>query len=607
MKLPFRQGDFSGKLNQLLYGSRKTVLKLVVIFRILTALSLFGLLVFTFGFYHENLYLKKLFDWFDFLLLIYVITYLVRMLYTFRKTTFFRENKFETGLIFLILLNGVLTYAFDIYLLEIIAGELSVENYAEFYLWFLALYIWIILGLEFIKLNSLITTLKLNPSTTFVVSFVLLIAGGAALLSLPTMTTGKESIPLIDALFTSTSATCVTGLIVVDTGTYFTFRGQLVILLLIQLGGLGILSFATFFGMLMSGGIGFRQQLMMQNFLSEESLKSSQQLLRQIFTITLLIEIFTFGMIYFSWDKQVPFDSGFDKIFSSAFHAVSAFCNAGFSLFTNGLNEHFLRNNFLLQISIISAVIMGGIGFGVIEDLFSPSRLRDRLANPWRDWAISTKIAIFTSFFLLAFGMLGFFLLENQNVLEHQTAFEKLQHSFFQSATTRTAGFNTVDIAKLSSATLIMFIFLMFIGASSGSVGGGIKTSTFFLIVASVGSTLRGKNRVEIGRRFIPNEVVFRALSIFSFAVVLNFAGIFVLSLTDPQLPLLDIAFEQFSAFATVGLSTGITSQLSGAGKIMIIISMFLGRVGTLTFALALSKQSETTSYRYPKGHVMIG
>jgi Trk-type K+ transport system membrane component len=384
-------------------------------------------------------------------------------------------------------------------------------------------------------------------------------------------------------------------------------KGQFVIMILFQLGGLGIISFTSFFATFLKSGVGIKQQLMLQDFLVSESLFSAKGLLRKIIVITLIIEIISFILIFFSWGEEVVFNSMGQKIFFSAFHAVSAFCNAGFSLFTNGLFEDGVVNGYVLHIIIALTLILGGLGFSTIQDLFSRNKLRDRFQNPWKDWALSTKIAVYTSLVLLASGTLVFYLLERGNTLGELNFVESLITSFFQSATARTAGFNTVDIGALRTPTLIVMAFLMFVGASSGSVGGGIKTSTFYLLIVSVFASLRGRLKIEIDRKFIPKELLFKALSIFFFAASLNLIGIFILSITDSKFTLMQLIFEQVSAFGTVGLSTGITADLSFAGRVVIILSMFIGRVGTLTFALALSSRKSTQSYKYPKAHLMVG
>jgi Trk-type K+ transport system membrane component len=225
---------------------------------------------------------------------------------------------------------------------------------------------------------------------------------------------------------------------------------------------------------------------------------------------------------------------------------------------------------------------------------------------PWQNWKLLSRITIYTSAALIFFGTVFFFFLEYFNTLSHLSFVEALITSFFQSVTTRTAGFNTVDISALSVPTLLVFLVLMFIGASPGSTGGGIKTTTF-LVVLSVLTTIRGRDNLEVGHRTIPHSVSYKAFSVFTFAVLINMTFIFLLSITDAQYDLVRIAFEQVSAFATVGLSTGITAGLSDPGKMIIVMSMFIGRVGTLTLALALSTRAKSTSYKYPPTHLPVG
>ena len=459
--------------------------------------------------------------------------------------------------------------------------------------------------IELSRFSSRLTSLRISPNRAFLLSFVILIAGGTLMLMLPAMTTQAGSMPLLDALFTAVSASCVTGLIVVDTATYFSFRGQLVILLLIQVGGLGILAFAAFFASYLSGGFGLRQKMMIPDYFDNETLAASRSLLREIVFITFFIEGGTFFLLYFTWG--IPFDSLGQKLFFSAFHAVSAFCNAGFSLFTNGLYEEVVRSNYILHLVIAISLILGAIGFSPIRDIFSPRRLRDRLEHPWKDWMLSTRIAFNVSVVLLVIGTTLIFLLEQHNTLSEKNLTEALISSFFQSATTRTAGFNTVDIGQLAAPTLVVMMILMFIGGASASTAGGIKTSTFYLILMSVIAVSQGRSRVLLGKRYIPTDTLFKALSIFFYAIAINALGVLLLSVTEKDASMLALLFEQVSAFGTVGLSTGITGSLSSAGKIVIIISMFLGRVGILTFAIALSTRIQNENYKLPTANIMVG
>jgi Trk-type K+ transport system membrane component len=345
----------------------------------------------------------------------------------------------------------------------------------------------------------------------------------------------------------------------------------------------------------------------MFQLLEGESISFTKGLLRKLILLTLSIEAVGTVIIFMTWGHDVEFVSTGSKIFYSVFHAVSGFCNAGFSLFPEGLYSNPLQGSYILHLTIAMLILLGGIGFPTMIDLFSPKALRARMAAPWRNWRLLTRVTVYTSAALLAFGMITFFLLEYFNTLANLNFAEALVTAFFQSVTTRSSGFNTVDMSVVSVPTLLIMMILMFIGASPGSMGGGIKTTTFTVIILSVIATIRGKKNIEIGKRTIPPFVSYKAFAVFTFAVVFNVFFLIILSITDAQFDILRLAFEQVSAFATVGLSTGITAGLSDVGKLVIILSMYIGRVGTLTLALAISSRAYSTAYRYPDTHLAIG
>jgi Trk-type K+ transport system membrane component len=332
-------------------------------------------------------------------------------------------------------------------------------------------------------------------------------------------------------------------------------------------------------------------------------------MLQQIVIFTLLIECIGAFLIYLSWDVNTPFyDDAGEMIFQSVFHSISAFCNAGFSLMSGGLNEDYLQNAYILHIVVGMLIIFGSLGFPALRDIFGINNIRARLATPWKKWKLSTRIAVWATFALVLFGMGAFYLLEsNTEILAGKTGFQQLVISFFQSVTTRTAGFNTVDIGALTTPTAILFIFLMFIGASSGSTGGGIKTSTFVLILLSVITTIRGKKSLELGGRSISFDLLNKAYTIFIFSATYILVGTFFLAYFEPKMSVLDLVFEQVSAFCTVGLTRGITPDLSTPSKLILISSMYIGRVGTLTLAFALASRVDSTNYRYPKAHILVG
>lgn len=441
----------------------------------------------------------------------------------------------------------------------------------------------------------------------FILSFIVLITGGAVILMLPEMTTNHQGADWMSAFFTATSAACVTGLSVVDVSQYFTFKGQFVIMVLIQLGGLNIITFATFFASMYTKGIGLKHQSLMQDFFSSSSLFDANSLLRNIITVTLLIEALGAASIFMLWSPEIQFESLSQKIFYSVFHSISAFNNAGFSLFTDNLYDGALRNNFLLHIPIMALIFLGSLGFSAIIDIFGVANMRERLRLPWKKLRISTMVALNSSIILILFGAVIFYFTERNNTMEGMSSFGTIITSLFQSVTPRTAGFNTINMAELATPTLLLMVFLMFIGGSSGSTAGGIKTSTFTIILLSAWSTIRGKRNLELARYNIAWELLNKAFSIFIFSASFVFLCTFCMTVFDPSIEFLQLLFEATSGFATVGLSTGITPGLSDPSKIILMLSMFVGRIGTLTLALALSQKVVSSQYKYPNAHFMVG
>ncbi|MFM7701430.1 MAG: potassium transporter TrkG, partial [Bacteroidota bacterium] len=366
----------------------------------------------------------------------------------------------------------------------------------------------------------------------------------------------------------SVSATCVTGLSTIDVGSVLTFKGQCVLLALIQLGGIGILTFATFFALFLKKGVGISHQAMIKDFMSEESLFDAKKLLGQIIFYSLFLELGGAALIYLSWPLESPmYFNALDKAFHSIFHSVSAFNNAGFSLYTLGLAEPFLLHAPVLRILIALLIILGGLGFPVLRDLFGYHQIRTRLNTPWKKWKLSTRISVWTSVFLLLVGTVVFLILEQRSggTLLHHHGFYAWVDAFFASACARTAGFNTLDVMAFGVPTCLLMIFLMFIGGGSGSTAGGIKTSTFTLLVLAIWSTIRNKKQLELGGRSIPFDLLNKAYTIFFFASTYIFGCSFVLAILEPGIPILDLVFEEVSAFCTVGLSRGPTMEMGQA------------------------------------------
>jgi trk system potassium uptake protein len=599
--------SFREKVNLYIYDSKERNLRILRYASFFVSLAVIGVIVFYYGMPQTLEMRSVLLDIIKVSFGFYILSYITRFIYTFEPKEFLKKTWFEGVLMLILLIDGISFFLFKAPLVINLFQVIGFDNITPFYVIFIQIYVLVFVGFDIGTATARISRLNLSPPTIFILSFIVLISSGTGLLMLPEMTSAVKSMPLLDALFTSISACCVTGLIVVDTATYFSFKGHLVILILMQLGGLSVISFATFLIGFSGSSLGMKQQTMMQDFLSTDSLFNAKGLLNQIIVMTLSIEFFGALMIYFLWHPEVYFEDVGSQIFYSVFHAVSAFNNAGFSLFSNGMFENFVVESYLLHLVLAILIFLGALGYAPIKDLFSITSLRERFNQPWRQFKLSTKIALYTSLVLVMAGTIIFYVLERNNTLAGKRLVEAVITAIFQSITSRTAGFNTVDFAMVSAPMLIFFILLMFIGGSSGSTAGGIKTSTFTLLILSAYSTLRGKRKLELGRHSISFEMLNRAFLIFLFASGVIFIGVFILSISDPDIPILNLVFEEVSAFATVGLSTGITSTLSVTGKTVLMCSMFIGRVGILTLAFSLSKEVISRNYKYPSAHIMVG
>ncbi len=438
---------------------------------------------------------------------------------------------------------------------------------------------------------------KLTPAQTLVLGFAAVILVGSILLMLPVSGSSGKPTNFVDALFTSTSAVCVTGLVVVDTGTYYSVFGQIVIMLLIQVGGLGFMTTATLFALLMGKRINLRERLIMQEALNQLTMEGVVRLAKLILGITFLIEGAAALILGLRWSADLGLAKGF---YFGLFHSIAAFNNAGFDLFGSFRSLTGYTTDITVNIVITSLIIVGGIGFSVIVDTYTRKK--------WRKLLLHTKIVLSTTAILLLLGMIGVFFLEysNTKTLAHLSLPAKLLASWFQSVTPRTAGFNTLDIAGMRSATQFLILILMFIGASPGSTGGGIKTTTFGTLVSAVLTMVRGKQDVELFERRLPKEIVYRSLTITTAALALVIIVTMFLTITESA-DFLAVLFETTSAFATVGLTTGITAKLSTLGKLAITLTMFAGRVGPLTVAFAVAQKQQKVIYRLAEEKIMVG
>lgn len=468
--------------------------------------------------------------------------------------------------------------------------------------------------IELSKFSLTINELKLSPSLVFILSFILLILVGAGLLSLPEASTGNIS--FIDALFTSTSAVCVTGLIVLDTAKDFTFFGQVVIMILFQIGGLGIMVFTSFFGYFFKGSYSIGNRLFIRDYINENNVNEIYTTLFKIISFTVLVEGFCAFLIY-QFTDTAQFSGRGDQIFFSLFHSISAFCNAGFSTLSNGLYEEGFREAYNMHLVIALAIVLGGIGFPVVLNYYSylkhvtigsvKSLLGiEKYRHSSRASSVSTRLVVYTTGILLVLGMLVYAISEQDSTLKGLSTYGKFVTTIFGAVTPRTAGFNTVDMRELAVPTILIYLFLMWIGASPGSTGGGLKTSTFAVAILNTFSIASGKTRVEVFRRQITNETLKKAFAVISLSVLVIGLGVFLLMIFDPEIPIIDVAFEVFSAFSTVGLTLGITPQLSTASKLVLMVIMLIGRVGTLTILIAIVRKIGEQRYKYPEETVFI-
>ena len=447
--------------------------------------------------------------------------------------------------------------------------------------------------------------IRLKPSALILLSYVSAIILGTILLVLPVSSVGGK-LSLIDAVFTATSGICVTGLVVVPTGTHFTLFGKLVILGLIQLGGLGIMTFST----LMFLSVGFRisssHRWIIQESFTHTPTDELYSLIKSIFIFTFSVELVGTIVFFIQWHKDFP---GLQGIFYSVFHSVSAFCNAGFSLFNNSFVGY--RGDALINFTLAFLIILGGIGFFVIYEIFVLLRRGRKKIR----FSLHSKMVILTTLFFIIFGMILIYAIEHNNQLLNFPSHHKLFLSFFQSVTARTAGFNTVDLNLLHNAILFMLIIFMFVGASPGSCGGGVKTTTSAVLVSLMWNRLMGRGTVNTFKRTIPNEIVRKVVAIFVIAISFITLITFLLLITQPEGRItpeseglfLKYLFEVVSAFGTVGLSLGVTSQLNIWGKLLLIITMYVGRVGLLTVAYGIAREQLAGPYQFAEENVMIG
>ena len=543
-------------------------------------------------------FVKNLIRWIIYgSLFFYVAKYFILLFYSLHRGEYLRRSWGEFLIILLLIVQFISISIFHF-------SFIDTEN---IYLIFIQFFFLIIVLVELAKASSSIGKYHLSPPILMVASFLFLIAMGTILLLMPRMTT--NGISFIDALFTATSASCITGLSVVSTSACFTFKGQVVIMVLIQLGGMSILSFATFFSTFLSRSmVGLRYQYMIRDMMSADRLSDSVGLLRSIVLTTFIIEAAGAAFLFTYWKSTGFFLSDNQNMFFSIFYSVSAFINGGFVLIDDSLLNLGVPGSYFPQVVIMALVFLGGIGFVTIRDFFSYRYIRERNKYHWKTLMPQTKIVLYVTFAIIIIGSVLFFMMEYNSTLKDVDGFgNKVFTSIFQVVTCRTSGFNVLDINMMHISTVLMILLMIFIGGSPSSTGGGIKTTTLFIVIKSVIATIKGKKDIEFNHKAISASLVERATTILLLSLTFIAISCFMLTVVQPDVKLLPALFETSSAFTTCGLSTGECANWNWMAKLILIVNMYCGRIGSLTLAFALTRHKKESPHQYPDLYIMLG
>lgn len=601
------------KANLALYDSKSKVLGVLSFLNVLVSLTALGVLIYYYGFKltpeAKDICSTILEVSFGF----YILRYFVKFIYDFNPLDFIKSNWFEGIIVLMLLVEGMAYNFFDSMIIEPMFISLGFEDFGAFSMIFIQLFVFIIILNNLFKEKKYKVWLKIHPGWLFTISIALMTLIGGLLLMLPEMSKIDGGMGFTDSLFLSMSSVSVTGLSTIDIAHTLTFKGQIIVLILIKLGGLNTIAFGALMLVVAKFGVGIKYHEVIEDFVNRDSILKAKTMLMKIVLWATTIEIIGIILLFVGFGNQGVFSDTGNRAFQAIFHGVSGFNNAGLSTLHGGVMHPDVINNTFVHTVIMILFFLGGFGMIYLFDLFEIKRLRERMRKPWKTIEFGTKISLYFTLGLILFGAVIFMAVEWNRSLADEGALSSVVISIFESLTTRNAGFNVVDTSELAMPVLIVFLFLMFVGASSGSAGGGIRTSTFAIMWASVISTIKGKKHTELFKRTIANDTVLKAYAIFMFFVLGNIIGPFILSISEADLlasgkyDFMDLVFEHVSAASTVGLSTGLTSELSVTGKFVLIVAMFIGRVGTLTLAYLVGKKVISRNYKYPSGHTMVG
>lgn len=597
----------------MIYDSKPTVLKILSGANVAVSFTAIAVLIYYYGFELSPETRDFCFGILEVSFAFYIFRFLLKLFYDFHPPTFLRQNWFEAIIIFLLLVEGIAYNLFGSMIIEPLFLSLGFEDFGDFSMVFVQLFVFVILLNNLLKDRKFKPWLKIHPGWLFTISIATMTLVGSLLLMLPEMSNIDGGMPFIDSLFLSMSSVSVTGLSTVDIASTLSFKGQVIVLILIKLGGLNTIAFGALMLVVAKFGVGIKYHEVIEDFVNKDSILNAKSMLTKIVVWASAFEIIGIVLLFIGFGDQGVFADEGDRMFQALFHGVSGFNNAGLSILPGGMMHPDIIHNQFVHTVIMVLFFFGGFGMIYVFDLLEVKRLRERIKTPWKTIEFGTKISLYFTLGLLLFGAVIFIIFEWNNTLKDQSAFSSVIIALFESMTTRNAGFNVVDTASLTMPVMIIFLFLMFIGASSGSAGGGIRTSTFAIMWASLISTIKGKPHTELFKRTISNDLVLKAYAIFLFFIIGNVIGPFALAITEADLlasgrfDFMDLVFEHVSAASTVGLSTGITPELSEAGKTILVIAMFIGRVGTLTLAYLVGKKVISKNYKYPSGHTMVG
>lgn len=602
----------------LISNTNKTLINKVINF-IDIFISLYALvsIIALIGFYLSDSWFKVFYYSVNFIIGLFILERIVNLIIANDKIQILKLKWFEYVMSLLMSFHLIFG-ALDYNLLGVILPNLEFKQLTIVYLAIIHILLFFSNLINLLRYNHLISKIQLNPGAIFGISFLILILSGTFLLLMPRATYLEHRLSFIDALFTSTSAVCVTGLIVTDTATTFTPLGKLIIIFLIQIGGLGVMSITSLFAAFFAGGLSIKARILMKEALSSLSISNIKSLILKIIGFTFFIEFIGSIFLYFYSGGSYKY-LDIELYYEALFHSISAFCNAGFSVYTPNLMQwQVLNPGYLYTISTL--IVLGGLGFAVLLDITNYLNPLAKSKPKGLKLMTTTKIVLITTGLLIVSGAVFFYFWEflhyvppGKDNLMSNPNFEYIQsklnfvHSIFLSVTARTAGFNTIPIENLSYPAVFFMFFLMFIGASPGSTGGGVKTTTFALSLIAIKNMILAKSRTELFNKEIGKDTIIKSYKIILLSLILIFVASFFLIILEPDKNPIDLIFEAVSAFATVGLSRNITFYLSDSSKIIIILLMFIGRIGVVNFITSFYNPKPEPKYKLPTEEINVG